>query len=77
MMLRHAAPEVLEGPDLPEDLALDIDRVVVLDHLCCTAVAMSHGHVHSMAVASSRARALRRLSRRAGAERPTLQPRSL
>lgn len=64
MMLRHSPPEILVGQDLPDDIALDVDRVVVLDHLCCTAVALSAGRVRAMAVATSRRAALERLSRR-------------
>lgn len=62
MMLRHRAPEVVAGPDLPAGFAAPVDRVLLLDNLCCTAVAMSGGSVSAMVVATSKASALRRLS---------------
>lgn len=73
MMLRHRAPEVLSGAVLSNTLAVDVDRVVVLDHLLCTAVAMDGGHVRAMAIAPSRAAALRKLSHRVTCK-PAPQP---
>lgn len=67
MMLRHRAPEVLTGSSLPEGLGTTVDRVLVLDHLCCTAVAMNGGQVTAMTIATSRAAALGRLTRRVAA----------
>lgn len=74
MMLRHDPPEVLSGPDLPAEVAGEVDRVIVLDHLCCTAVAMQSGNIRALVVASSRRAALRRLSRRVAKVAPAGTP---
>ena len=75
MMLRHRAPEVLAGCSLPEGLDPTVDRVLILDNLCCTAVAMNGGHVAAMSIATSRAAALGRLTRRAAAPVAAVQAR--